>query len=180
MRVIRTELYFDNQVRARDGRRPPSNAGIATAWFGAPDTNVEDVNPKLIFDYFERYKKDDAVLPHFIDVALRNELLRPSFDFSRETIQNGAIVEFVLNSDVVIERSPPTTELLEKLAHQSPAIFIGTFLGVGAASGSYPLMLLTVPLGIVVIGSAIGVSKGLEKGLNKAISTSISNLNRRK
>lgn len=31
------------------------------------------------------------------------------------------------------------------------------------------LMLLTVPTGIVVCSSAIGVSKALEKGLNKAV-----------
>jgi hypothetical protein len=69
----------------------------------------------------------------------------------------------------VLEESPPYLVPLQFLVKQSPQIAIGTLIGAGAAGGSYPLMLLTVPAGIIVVGSAIGISKGLEKGLNKAI-----------
>ncbi|QDL99053.1 hypothetical protein FLL57_17865 [Rhodopseudomonas palustris] len=52
---------------------------------------------------------------------------------------------------------------------KAPGVAIGTMVGMKAAGDTSMLMLLTVPTGIVVCSSAIGVSKALEKGLNKAV-----------
>jgi hypothetical protein len=57
----------------------------------------------------------------------------------------------------------------QSLVTKAPGIAIGTFSGIQAAGDLSPLMLLTVPGGILVVSSAIGISKALERGLNKKV-----------
>jgi hypothetical protein len=80
---------------------------------------------------------------------------------------NPAVVDFLWNAEIVYESSPPQLLPLREIAKGGPAVVIGTFLGFNVADGYYPLMFITIPVGIVVIGSAIGISRGLENGLNK-------------
>jgi hypothetical protein len=42
-------------------------------------------------------------------------------------------------------------------------------MGLQAAGENHLLMFATVPLGVIIMGTAIGVSKGLEEGLPKRI-----------
>ena len=69
---------------------------------------------------------------------------------------------------------------LREIAKAGAPVVIGTFLGYEVADGSYPLMFITIPVGIIVIGSAIGISRGLENGLNKFVEGLFKNKGRKK
>jgi hypothetical protein len=84
-----------------------------------------------------------------------------------------------LAANIVIEQSPPDWALLKDLIKKSPGVAIGTYIGMQAA-GQYPqLMYITVPAGIMVVSSAIGISKALAKGLNKKVEALLTSRNRR-
>ena len=74
-----------------------------------------------------------------------------------------------MNGNIVIENSPPDAVTFRSLLTKAPGVAIGTMVGMKAAGDTSLLILLTVPTGIVVCSSAIGVSKALEKGLNKVV-----------
>jgi hypothetical protein len=75
----------------------------------------------------------------------------------------------LLDETVIVERSPPEAIPLRVILGHATQISIGAYLGAQAAENSHLLMLATVPAGIIIIGSAVGVSEGLRKGLNKSI-----------
>src|SRR5207245_8538857 len=86
------------------------------------------------------------------------------------SVENARIMDVILHSDIVYEKSPPeVTQLASVIAKAGASVVIGTFLGYEVADGNYPLMFITIPTGIIVIGAALGVSRGLENGLNKYI-----------
>jgi hypothetical protein len=87
-------------------------------------------------------------------------------------VSNRAIVEYIKQQDIVVERSPRVGIPFSTLLKSASAASLGTFLGVSALEG-YPLLFITVPAGIVV-GSALGISKALEAGLNKWVSKIVS------
>jgi hypothetical protein len=98
----------------------------------------------------------------------------------RDDVHNGAIVDFIMNANVVIEESPPTWEQLKALVSKSPGIGIGTFVGFQWAGAHPELMIITVPVGIIVVSSAIGISEALKKGLNKKVETLFKDRHRRR
>lgn len=172
MRVIRTEMYFDPVfVKGKLQKNP----GIDAGWF-----RVEDADPPTADDIkgildpknpIIRPKDAKEIFEIFIDLAIQNV---PS-PFANDVLLKGEwsvvnreVVLSVLNSEIVSEGSPLEWLPIEKLK-ASAAVVIGTFIGYGVADGNYPLMFITIPAGIVVIGSAIGVSRGLENGLNQYI-----------
>jgi len=190
MRVIQTEFYFDPEtVKTSLSRRmvAPSgprfkstdNPGIAVAWFGLSHGDPLGMDPSDILSGVDSYLSDPKIISSFIDFSIRERrgVLRPSL-LQNAFIENPGIVDYVLNAEVVIERSPPSVDLLKNLVRSSPSVAIGSFIGAGSAHGNYPLMMLTVPLGIIVVGSAIGVSQGLRRGLNKSIERYVKRLGR--
>jgi hypothetical protein len=88
---------------------------------------------------------------------------------SWEDISNLHFVSAALNAPIVIEQSPPTTIPLGTLIAKAPGIAIGTFIGMQVAGDATYLMFVTVPGGILVVSSAIGISKALEQGLNRLV-----------
>ncbi len=174
MRVIRTEMYFDKTDLRLPSTRP-RNPGVAVAWFKTNDEEVvPEIDQSLIFRHLERYPREDGVLRRFIDISIQGQHRWIGGSVEGRELQNPHYVQFVLSADIVLERSPPTSEKLNQLFHGGSAITIGTAIGMGLSGGSYPLMLVTVPGGIILMGAAIGVSKGLQNGLNKKIEKAIS------
>ncbi len=68
---------------------------------------------------------------------------------------------------VPFERSPLTAAELSKIV-RSGGTGVGVYIGFVLA-GSTPWLLLTVPLGIVLMRATMGVGRGLETGLEKRI-----------
>lgn len=81
---------------------------------------------------------------------------------------NERIAKFLLETEIIFEQSPPKSEKLQELLKRSPGALIGTYLGYNSVPEGYGLLMwITIPLGIIVISSAMGIGNGLYNGLNK-------------
>lgn len=96
-----------------------------------------------------------------------------------EPVRNPEQVHFLLNAEIVVEESPPHWELLKGLVAKSPSIAIGTYAGMELAGSMPQLMILTIPFGMIVVSSAVGISTALEVGLNKKVGRLLGNPRRR-
>jgi hypothetical protein len=160
MRIIRTEAYFDLGLSSSQQHENP---GVAFAFFrGNSDAFpfdllpiVESVNPG-----------QNINIRAFLEVAL----LGGSYDgpgYRLAGSVNPSIIDALLKTEIVLESSPPFTEQFEKLANKAPIAVVGTY--VAANLPADPLLLLTVPTGILLVGAAVAISRAFERGLNRLI-----------
>lgn len=180
MRVIRTEMYFDPRDIEWDREEGiHANPGIAFAWFKEGESKdgsalgfQTEKNIQLLDDYqfisnFGPNPNPEIVTP-FIS-HLVQDLRFGSEEFLNFPTSNRRIIQAVLESTIILENSPPEAVDFRRLLGKATSVSLGVYVGVQLA-GAYPLLLIiTIPTGIIVMGSAIGISKGLEAGLQKAI-----------
>lgn len=102
---------------------------------------------------------------HFLDASLYESAMASLSG----PLRNKEIVDYLLRQEIIIERSPPETVSLMSLLSHGTHVGIGSLLGYTIAGGDIPLMCLTVPAGVMVMGAAAGVSNGLKSGLQKTI-----------
>jgi hypothetical protein len=172
MRVLRTEMYFSGVHIFGLNRRRTSHAnnpGLGFAWIRT-DMPTHGIDEQLLENrYFDQQERAAMA---FLDLAIRGyegSATVSASDAYFGARYNQAIVQSVMSGDIVVENSPPEAVTFRALLAKAPGVAIGTFVGMKAAGDTTLLMLLTVPTGIVICSSAIGVSKALEKGLNKAV-----------
>lgn len=165
MKTIRTEYYLDiSDPYAR--RMPNRNPGIAVAWFGIGDHAIDEDDLRTILK-FSRVRRTGE-LPNFIHGSLYGRY--PSYGrplVFRKGVSS--LVKRLARQRIIVERSPVESIPLRQLLKGSAAVVVGTFIGLGIAQDNPYLMLISIPGGIIAVGSAIGISRGLENGLNKAI-----------
>lgn len=174
MRVLRTELYFDEMEPWGSGGEDTSlTPGIAAAFFKIPD-EPQDPNHREIIESLLADLEwiDDSHREReywsFVSGAIMNRFFSASWE---EEVSYPEMVSAALNAPVVIENSRTTTLPLGTLLSKAPGVAIGTFVGIQAAGlDGGPLMLLTVPGGILAVSSAIVISRILEQGFNRYIS----------
>lgn len=82
-----------------------------------------------------------------------------------------ALAEYVTMSRIIaFENSPLTGESIGNILTSGSAI--GAYIGfVIAGQTPTPLLLITVPAGMIICGAASGIAKALEKGLKEKIIT---------
>lgn len=172
MRVLRTEMYFsEDQINGLNRRRTThsKNPGLAFVWLRM-ERRIRRIDEELLEHRF--FDRQESAAAAFLDLAIRGQEKRATFstaDAYFGSTYNPGIVQSVMDGSIVIENSPPEAVTFRTLLTKAPGVAIGTLVGMKAAGDAPMLMLLTVPTGIVVCSSAIGVSKALEKGLNKAV-----------
>jgi hypothetical protein len=173
MRIIRTEMFFEDIAGIGPGASKAAklNPGIGVAFL--------NIRASASFP-FSSILREPRLLEHsqteeirrFLDLAIRgNERSygRPYSKYWTDDVHNGATVDFIMNANIVVEESPPTWQQFKSLVSKSRGIGIGTFVGFQLAGTHSELMIVTVPIGILVVSSAIGVSEALRKGLNKKV-----------
>ena len=86
------------------------------------------------------------------------------------SIENPHIVDQILNEGIAIER-PPLFSISFKalLDTKNSPMWTGTSIGIGAAWDRPVLLLITVPSGIVIASSAVGIGNAMQAGLNEVI-----------
>jgi hypothetical protein len=97
----------------------------------------------------------------------------PGQIFASSTFESFA--RYVTQQSIVIERSPPVALPFSAFLKNASGAMIGTYVGVEIAGNVPLLLLITVPGGIMLVSSAIGISKALEKGFNKVVSRAFKN-----
>lgn len=187
MRIIRTELYFDeDQVsgyemfRSRPPRRGEAekNPGVAFLWIKREDGNLLEFDGSKDFRPIRRSRSQGhpgnaasdevrGIIELFIRDADEDGFLRIPSDIR---LENRALVDFVLAQQVVMEHSPPFSIAFKALLDQKNSpMWIGTFIGTGAGWERPVLLFITVPVGIIVVSSALGIGAAMQAGLNKSI-----------
>ncbi len=80
-------------------------------------------------------------------------------------IDVGVYVSWLLRDTecIVVEQSPTQLLSLTEFLKKGTGVSIGAYVGLQVASG--PLLFVTVPLGIMIVGVAVGVSDALRIGL---------------
>ncbi len=178
MRVIRTEMYFDDVNGA--SRRPRSwmrgmdreekNHGIAFAWFRSDELGPFDIKSQKAFRV--REITVDQVQPA-LDVLLRDVDgwdIELADERLTEPIQNANIIDFIYEAAVVLEQSPPEAVRFKDLLKRTNApIYVGTFMGASLSYDHPALLIITIPVGIIVVGSALGIAEAMAAGLNKRV-----------
>jgi hypothetical protein len=171
MRVIRTELYFDggNVLRGQDRRRLRTT-NVSFVWLKQIDFEG------IIYGH----SVEADVVPFVIDYIVRQEppdwMITPSAPSAAPStharVLNPWLVEQVLNSEIVIEQSPPDWETLGSILKSGVKGSGTVALSVYVAISGDVMLFVTLPSALLLIGAAKGTAKWLEqtvpKMLNKA------------
>lgn len=101
----------------------------------------------------------------FFDLVRRN-----SDAFAHDHPELLAFAEHVTFRSVIpFEHSPLGPDALGSILASGSGIGIGAGVGFMVAGGPTPLLLITVPAGMIICGSAKGVAEGLSEGLRYRI-----------
>jgi hypothetical protein len=169
MRVIRTELYFDgNDIKGRDN--PEAGVpGIAAAWLRSSEIplDVKELSERVFDPKLPQALLDVGkagyVFKSFADLCVRG-ITDPSAvqDVINEkwSVENGTLVDSILNSDIVIENNLDFITVKDAFKNAS-YVSIGMLVGYQALST--PIILISVPAGIFVVGVAIAMTQVTQK-----------------
>jgi hypothetical protein len=123
-----------------------------------------------------------SVLPYAIASILQRdndpggagELLGLALTYREEFTQDHpellAFAEYVTYANVIpVEHSALGADSLGSILASGSGAGIGAAVGVMVAGGPTPLLLVTVPLGVILCGSAKGIGEGLGEGFRHKI-----------
>lgn len=150
-----------------------------------PDFDDDDpLQPGPFQPFFQAgHRNAEAVVVRYLEVSLSidekiegyERLFFSHFGGTWRPRQDGpfvlAKVQAIYSDTVVIQRSPVSEVPFKDLTKGASSVTIGAYLGTkGVPPDASPMLLFaSVPFGIVVIGTAMGLAKGLENGLQKYI-----------
>ena len=190
MKVITTQFFFEAEPDQFASpfsfggpefqRRESTN--VSVAWIRRPDDGRKD-DTVVTFEgessyqaFYDPEREDlETAAKAFLGLTLAGitsplaitpAIRRPLF--TRSVVQQA---EAVWQNSVIVQRSPPADIPFKELVKGAGSASIGTFLGIHALppEASPLLMFVSVPFGIMVVGTAIGLAKGFENGLQKFI-----------
>jgi hypothetical protein len=167
LRVIRTELYFNPlEIKWQFPELIVSNPGISAAFFRCDPRafEFERVISSIIFH--TTGGRAAREVGAFLDTALQNAPFPTEPHLPLYRVLNVGPIEKIHNSEIIIEHSPPEGIPFHKLLSGASIVTAGTYVGVGAlGAGGGPLLFLTVPVGILVVGAAVVMLHVIDKGL---------------
>ncbi len=127
----------------------------------------EPLNPSLVpYAVASILQREDAsaAVEHFGLVLEHREA------FHSDHPEVLAFAEYVTYANVVpVEHSPLSLDSLGNLLASRSGAAAGVGVGIMVAGGPTPLLLVTVPLGMIIVGSAKGIADGLEDGFRYRI-----------
>lgn len=143
-------------------------------------------NPHILLNHLElqEHGKVDSpsLLPKFLAAASSAATIEPGASMP-EFLERGAIAAELTRANIDImcdeaaftplipfQESPLDLHSLAELAVKATGVSLGAYAGF-VASGGTPLVLITVPAGMVLAGAAAGIGKALEEGLRRKILT---------
>jgi hypothetical protein len=164
MRVIRTELYFSPET-LDELSHSEGDPNVSFAWTKHEQTVVDFRSSEIVGKVFALSSDE---IPAFIATVLRDVPYIPTLNWTQVSSIRQT-VEYVLQQNIVVERSPPeSTPFSALIKGATPIAGIGTYLGIQMASGD-TLLMITVPLGILLVGSAVALTKAIEVGLLRIV-----------
>jgi hypothetical protein len=177
MRIIRTEYYFPELDLGKELNRKPDiqhkkMPGYSIVWFRANKNNPTDVSSLISITLEgDHLTKEDfrIVISNSIVESLAGVVGVPKSDMQIRRIFADAAQE-VIDGGFVIERSPPEMLSFSALIAKVSPVAFGVYVGWITDSIDRPLLIVSIPAGIVLMGAAAGVARGLNDGLHIRIS----------
>ncbi|SRR6266403_3026013 len=187
-RVIRTEFFFDKrQFEVLFDYKERTT--LSAAWLGPNVKGDEPFGFQSIFlTHEEKSPRRDFEVAVCLEAILRaqdadriqldNFIYYRLQDYNVDLIEHRsafrmpAPIQDILDQPIVIERSPPIAEKLLSLVHSATSTSLGVLLGTGVSPDPY-VMMITVPAGILLMGTVLGITKGLERGLAARVENAI-------
>jgi hypothetical protein len=174
-RVLQTEFVVERTEVDLDSD-PPDYPAISCAWFklDANEPSAINIVPGMVIA-----KSVQSLAPIIEDPTIDQieSFIGQSFqDLEYDGHQvfnfssNEKLVDWFLEQTMVIEESPPRAEPIRKLIGAGSVMSIGAMVGYSIAPATYPILLfITIPAGMIVIGSAAGIAVGMQHGLHELV-----------
>jgi hypothetical protein len=106
-----------------------------------------------------------SYLDAFLMGAEEFEFFRPE-----RSLKSPAIVDRLMAEPFVIEQSPPVhLSLKGMITATNLPVWIGTYMGWSVVPEHSVLLFVTIPGGIIVVSSAVGLATALSAGLSKSV-----------
>lgn len=178
MRIITTWMYFnpsqitgEGKYRRRRGRSEEVEPGIGIAWCVGDTANLMPISSLKVFNTLqdEDDEFNETVLRRYIDAFLADA---EEYDFIRpeRSIKNPDVVDFVLNEPFVIQRSPPDLLSLKgAITKTNFPVWIGAYMGWSVVPDHSVLLFISVPGGVIIMSSAVGLANALGSGLSTSV-----------
>jgi len=182
MRILQTEFVFDqDEVRESGLATVAEFPAVSCAWFklanedpSRPTAAVRRLQPGQIMAFSEGEFAplvevvSDEDVRRFLDGCLYDAVYSASE--RPGDVRNPRIVDFLLEQTIVLEESPPKAVPFKSLIGGGSIMSIGAAVGYALTPTGFPLLLLiTIPTGIIVVGSAAGVATALQHGLHEMV-----------
>jgi hypothetical protein len=185
-RVIRTDFFFDTeQVEPLFQTGEPSTLGAA--WLTSPNFPGGDIFFGVQPFFFSGnapsvrmvataaicieaiLRMQGASQPEVDEFILRRlEAAYLATDKYREPFRPSPFLQAIFEQNIVLERSPPVTEMLSTLIHGATSTSLGILIGSAFSTDPY-ILALTIPGGVLLMSTVMGVSTGLQRGLAKRV-----------
>lgn len=165
MRLIQSHLLLE-----RDPFEQPISFLFARSDFSIDRSAID----RLDFRIFRSIDKSEAedVLPDFMSEIAAGAFGYPDY-WPYEPHHEQLSWDQIRRLEIVIEQSPPNWEALGDVLGKATSISIGAFVGFAVTGGTGPLLLVTVPTGIILCGAAAGIGRGLEVGLAQRLKKAV-------
>jgi hypothetical protein len=168
LRVLKTEFYFDPfEIRWRYPELVFANPAISMVFFQCDPAKMTWGSLYLSQSTNPNYKEHPEVIRAFFDAQLQRTPFR-AFGPQDAEILNGELIDRIYEQPVIIEQSPAEGIPFFTMLKGASAATIGTFIGVKGLDGN-ALLFISVPAGIIVVGSAIAITHAFEKGLANVV-----------
>jgi hypothetical protein len=160
--------------RSPRGGEAEKNPGLGFLWIQHDGDDLLELHSYREFRSFRPGRKsfvDIDDIKGILDLFIRDAAERKFLRIPPEgRLSNRNLVDFALEQPIVMEHSPPFSISFKALLDQKNSpMWIGTFIGADMAWDHPVLLLITVPSGIIVVSSALGIGAAMQAGLNKAV-----------
>jgi hypothetical protein len=143
-------------------------------WLSSLELSDHETLFRFLFSSTDSWEEDNKAAVHLFKEA------EEAFNYFKGKIKGNSDfgIEKILTKSwneplIVVEQSPPTLFTLKQLLSTSNGVAIGGFIGGAAAVDHIPLMLVTVPAGMLIVSASVGVSQALQHGLRHRLTALI-------
>ena len=170
-------MYFDpaqiageRNYRRRRGRGDDVEPGIGIAWCALDTANLMSISNLKVFRTLRRDEEfNETNLRKYIDIFLSDDD-ESEFIRTDRSIRNPEIVDFVISEPFVIQRSPPDLlSLKDAITKTNFPVWIGMYMGWSVVPDNSVLLFISVPGGIIIMSSAVGLANALGSGLSTSV-----------